>query len=296
MPMKLIMLLIALTVPLYLASGIYAIEAEESAIAFRFGKVVNPAVEPGVHWNLPWPFGRQFVAKTKTNLVTTVERIDPAKASSSSQSLWMTGGASLIQIRLNIQYSIARLDEFVLSHDDPITFMQLAAKKALTRFLASYNVDEILTTERQALRLHVQQQLQSELDAQQTGIQIKDLVLLELTPPKLGRVDRAFQDVQSARSDREREIENARSEKTQITLNAKAEAHQITSAAQSEATARVLLAQAKAERFRGLAEKFRQSPYATQQRLYLEQMSESLATGQLYVIPKKSAAADTLSR
>lgn len=296
MLIKRIFLLAAVVIPLYLATGLYAIEAEETAIAFRFGAVANPSVGPGVHWNFPQPFGRQVVAKTKTNLIATVERSVRPGSSARTKGLWMTGGASLISISLNIQYSIARLDHYVLSHDDPIGFMQLVAKKSLTRFLASNNVDDILTTERQTLRHTVQQQLQAELDTQQTGIQVKDVVLLELAPPKQGRVANAFQDVQSARSDRERDIENARSQRTQLTFDAKAKAHQIVSAAKADSTARVLLANGKAERFRDLAEKFSLSPHATEQRLYLEQMSKSLAVGELVILPKRSGAVDSLNR
>ena len=48
----------ATLVVLYLLSGTYSVQSDESAVARRFGRVVEGDVISGIHWNPPWPFGR----------------------------------------------------------------------------------------------------------------------------------------------------------------------------------------------------------------------------------------------
>ena len=91
--------------------------------------------------------------------------------------------------------------------------------------------------------------------------------------------------MQSARSEREREIENARSGASQIKFDAQAEAETIRSQTQADRFARVEQARAEAQRFRALAAERARAPDVTRIRIYRDIVPEVLQRARLYVIP-----------
>ncbi len=282
---------------IYAASGIYEVEPEESGVAYVFGRIVNPQVPSGIQWNVPAPFGRQVTMPTR---LTQVMQVGYGLESSDDvsmleqQDLWFTGGASVVEGRLDIQYRIAQLDRFLLSHDDPETYMRLIAERSITQFLAGLHVDDILTTQRQTLVMQVADALQAGLDAYDMGIQVQDVSIVHLAPPFSGGVSDSFRQVQSARSEREREIENARSGAAQIKFDAQAESESIRNAAQAERFARVEQARAEAGRFTALAAEQALAPEVTRTRLYRDVVPDALQRARLYVVPNDPDASVTV--
>lgn len=290
---KVVLLLVGLVFLVYASAGLYEVKPEESGVAYVFGRMVNPRVTSGIHWNFPPPLGRQFTMPTRLTQVMQIGYGDNFRTSvanpSGRQDLWLTGGASIVEGRLDIQYSIDRLDLFLLSHDDPEAFMRLTSERAVTRFLAGLHVDDILTTERQSLVRAVSEALQTGLDENEIGIQVQDVSIVHLAPPLSGGVSNAFRQVQSARSERDREIENARSGAARVRFEAQAEAETIRSQSQGERFARVERAKADAERFRALARERARAPDLTRTRIYRDVVPEALRRARLYVMPGEGA-------
>ncbi len=288
---RVILILASLLLAGYLATGIYEIKPEESGVAYVFGRIVSSEIPSGIHWNFPPPIGRQVQMPTRLNQVMQVgyggRSVSPANFAR-REDLWFTGGASVVECRLDVQYSISKLSDFLLAHDDPEGFMRLAAERAATRFFAGLHVDDILTTERQALVSNVSVALQAELDRNGIGVQVQDVSIVDLTPPLSGGVSNAFREVQSARSEREREIENARSSAARVVFEAQAESETVTSSAQADTFERVASATAEAERFLALARERAQAPEVTEIRLFRDIIPAALERAQLYVVPDDS--------
>jgi len=278
----------ALVLIIYAALGIYEVKPEESGVAYVFGRIVNANVPSGIHWNFPPPIGRQVIKPTRLTQVMQVgyrANIASGSRTSERQDLWFTGGASIVEGKLDIQYSINKLDRFLLSYDAPEVYMRLIAERAVSRFLAGLHVDDILTTERQSLVQGVANAVQADLTKYDMGIQIQDVSIVQLAPPSSGGVSDSFRQVQSARSERERKIENARSGAAKVLFDAQAEAETIKTRSQSERFARVERARAEAERFRALANEQATAPDVTRTRLYRDVVPNALQRAKLYVIP-----------
>ncbi len=289
---RLVLLLSLLAISVYAAVGVYEVKPEETAVAYVFGRIVQQKVPSGIHWNFPPPIGRQVTMPTRMNQVMQVGYGGPAVSPanlSGREDLWFTGGTSVVEGRLDIQYSISRLDQYLLSHDDPDAFMRLAAERAATRFFAGLHVDDILTTKRQTLVSQVSADLQSMLDENSLGIQVQDVSIVQLAPPVSGGVSDAFRKVQSARSEREREIENAKSGAAKVVFDAYAEAELVRSQSQAEQFARVERARAEAARFNALAQERALAPEVTETRLYRDIVPEALQRAILYVVPDNSS-------
>ncbi len=285
-----------LLLPLYAVSGFYAVEPEETAVTYIFGKMIDRNVEAGIHWNAPYPFGSQTVRTTKANLILSVGDTAPTLESFTfgARNLWMTGGASLVEIQVDIQYTITQLDLYETSHDNPEVFLDYVAQKMLTRSLVEQSVDDILTTGRQLLGSRIRQAMQDELDGANTGIQVQDVIVKSLSPPNNDGVADAFQLVQNANSDRYRRIEQAETQKNQMLFDAEAEATRIRNEGLADQFSRLETARGEVVRFTSLAEEWQKSPETMERRIYLEEMSEILNGVKVYVVPDKSAQSDSV--
>lgn len=293
---KILYSLSALIIPLYAVTGFYAVEPEDTAVTYIFGKMIDKNVEAGIHWNLPYPFGRQTVKTTKANLILSVGETAPELESFTfgARNLWMTGGASLVEIKIDIQYTITQLDLYEVSHDSPEVFLDFLAQKMLTRTLVEQSVDDILTTGRQLLGREIQQAMQIELDEAAIGIQVQDVIIKSLSPPNNDGVADAFQLVQNANSDRYRTLEQAETQKNQMLFEAEAEANRIRNEGLSNKFGRIEKAKGDVARFTNLAQEWQKSPQSMERRLYLEEMTDILKGVKVYIVPDKSAQSDSV--
>lgn len=281
----------ALLIPLYAVTGFYAVEPEETAVTYIFGKMIDKNVEAGIHWNVPYPFGSQSVKTTKANLILSVGETAPPLESFTfgARNLWMTGGASLVEIKVDIQYTITQLDLYETSHDNPEVFLDFLAQKMLTRSLVEQTVDDILTTGRQLLGSQIRFAMQEELDRAAIGIQVQDVIVKSLSPPNNDGVADAFQLVQNANSDRYRTLEQAETQKNQMLFDAEAEANRIRNEGLAAKFARIEKAKGDANRFNSLAQEWQKAPETMERRIYLEEMSDILNGVKVYVVPDNGA-------
>jgi membrane protease subunit HflK len=262
------------------------VEADESAVAYVFGRAVDRDVLPGMHWNPSWPFGRVVVAKTATNFVMPVGyRIDPTTGPPIS-SRWLTGDTNLVTVRLNAQFSLRSLADFTIAHEDPRELLRGTAESALTSFLMGERVDGVLGARRAELSTAVRTAVQEALDREGVGVSVQSVTVEELAPPQNGGVRGAFQDVQSASADRERLALEARAYRRQTLAEAEGEASRLRSDAQAARHRRIELARGDASRFHSLAVEHDRAPEVTEQRLYLETLERLLPGLQTYIIQK----------
>jgi membrane protease subunit HflK len=269
----------------YAALGLYSVESDESAVAFVFGRAVGRDLLPGIHWNPPWPFGRVVVAKTATNFVMPIGyRMLPGGGREPISDLWLTGDTNIVNARLNVQFSITSLSQFLISQEDPRELLRRAGERMLTRFLISEGVDGVLAGRREALREAVARGVQELLHAGGAGITVQSVTIEELAPPREGQVRDAFQDVQNSRADRERAALEARAYRSQVLAEAEGEAERLLSEARGDRHRRIELARGEAARFESLAREHDRAPRVTEERLYLETLERLLPNIETYVV------------
>ncbi len=269
----------------YVASGLYQVAADESAVALRLGRVVGRDVLPGMHWNPPWPFGRVVIAQTATSFIMPIGyRFQPRPDVSPISDMWLTGDTNVITARMIVQYRIKSLTDFVLSNDSPRELVRRTGERALAELLAGEGVDGVLTTRRNTIPTAVRERVQEVLDQLEAGIDIQSVNIEEFAPPVQGGVRGAFQDVQNAKSDRERLIHEARAQAAQSVAEAKGEADRIVNAAAGSKRARTEEAGGRSRRFAALAAQHATSPALTEERLFLETMEKVLGRTRNFVV------------
>jgi len=270
----------------YGATGFYTVPTTSLAVTRVFGAIVDAAVPPGVHWWWPRPFGqvdrvevtRTFLMPVGYFLQDDVRGIQPNVAMSS----WLTGDTNILQLRAKVNYRIADPAKFLFDTEAPAEILRYVAGAAFTEAASALPVDELLTSGRLALIERVRTRIQELLDRWGVGLQVLTVNLESVEPPS--SVVAAFQDVQNARADRERQISEAETYANGILPVARGEGVGKINQALAFSDQRLNRAHAEAQRFTQLALEHRRAPSLLERRLYLETAERVLPRVRRYVL------------
>lgn len=284
----LVVLVVAL---IWLASGIYRVGADEQGVVLRFGQWVRTE-ESGLRYHLPSPIEAVYLPK-----VTNVNRIEIGYRSAgegrrgdrdvSDESLMLTGDENIIDIDFTVFWQIKDAGEFLFKIRDPEVTVKKAAESAMREVIGRTELQPALTEARQQTEQATKQLLQAMLDEYQSGVLITQVQLQKADPP--APVIDAFNDVQRARSDRERLRNEAEAYRNDIIPRARGEAERLIQEASAYREQVVSLAQGDADRYRKIHEAYSLSKEVTSQRMYLETMEGVLEGARKVIIDGKAA-------
>jgi membrane protease subunit HflK len=263
----------AVLLGLWLATGFYSIEISEQGAQRLFGKYQGPPVEPGLHWYYPSPIGAKDVVAVNEIRSLEVGFRGNTDNPIPDEANMITGDQNIVVAQLLVQFRIKNLEHFLYRAVDPdgVTIKD-AAETSLRQVVGQRAIDDVLTIEKEAVQVDTQRQLQKLLDLYETGIDVTEVRLLDVSPPT--QVQDAFDDVVRAREDKERIINLAAAYREgQIPL-ARGDAARLTESAAGFKETRVAEATGQAERFLAVLEEYRKAPEVTRQRLYLEAIEE----------------------
>ncbi|MCW2248912.1 membrane protease subunit HflK [Azospirillum fermentarium] len=277
---------------IWLASGIYRVGADEQGVVLRFGQWVRTE-EPGLRYHLPAPIEAVYLPK-----VTNVNRIEIGYRSAgegrrgdrdvADESLMLTGDENIIDIDFTVFWQIKDAGEFLFKIRDPEATVKKAAESAMREVIGRTELQPALTEARQQTEQATKQLLQAMLDEYQSGVLITQVQLQKADPPS--PVIDAFNDVQRARSDRERLRNEAEAYRNDIIPRARGEAERLIQEASAYREQVVSLAQGDADRYTKIHEAYNLSKDVTSQRMYLETMESVLEGARKIIIDGKAAA------
>ncbi|CAO3422178.1 FtsH protease activity modulator HflK [Azospirillum doebereinerae] len=263
---------------IWLASGIYRVEADEQGVVMRFGEWTRTE-QPGLRYRLPSPIETVLLPKT-----TRVNRIEVGYRSAGDgrrgdrdvpdESLMLTGDENIIDIDFTVFWVIKDAGNFLFKIRDPESTVKKAAESAMREVIGRTDLQPALTEARQQTETSTRNLLQAMLDEYQSGIEITQVQLQKADPP--APVIDAFNDVQRARADRERARNEAETYRNDIIPRARGEAERLVQEASAYREQVVSLAQGDAQRFSKIYEAYALSKDVTAKRMYLETMEEIL--------------------
>ncbi|HJN74867.1 MAG TPA: protease modulator HflK [Myxococcota bacterium] len=251
---KLLAALFGLLVVLWLGSGVFVVNPGHSGVVFRFGAVAR-SVEPGVQVRLAWPIERQEIVA-----VGEVRRVE------SEPVRMLTGDTNLVDLQLVAQYSVEDAETFLLSARDPDALVLAAVLSAATRVVSTVDVDSLLTTGRATLQRTVKAEAQVLMAPH--GVRIDAVELAELSPPPA--VVDAFNDVSSARGDKDTIALAAEGYASDLLPRTRGEHRRRVELARAEAAARGAEVEGDVARFDGLQPTWKEAPEAVEGRLRRE--------------------------
>lgn len=241
-------------VVLWLGSGVFVVDPGHTSVVFRFG-AVERSVGPGVQARLAWP-----LESHETVAVGEVRRVESASLR------MLTGDTNLVDLQLVAQYRVTDPEAFLLSAEDPEALVLASVLSSATRVVSTVDVDSLLTTGRASLQRQVKEE--AELLVAPHGVHIDAVELAELSPPPA--VVDAFNDVSSARGDRETLALAAEGYASDLLPRTRGEHQRIVQSASADAASRRAEVSADVARFEGLLPTYERAPGATEERLRRE--------------------------
>jgi len=265
----------------YLASGIFVVEANEKAVVFRLGKagdVINPGI--GYHW--PWPIERV----RKVN-VKEVQRVEVGFWSQLDYNeelprYCITGDKNIIHNRYVIQYRIADPANFLTMGARVKKILFELAQATILESVAAKRVDPILTTGKSEMERVIKDGLIEKLEELNLKIQIVGVERQSAEPPQL--VKDAFQDVVNAREEKRTRIHEAQNYSNQEIPKAKGEANRMLQQARAGKFKQISSANGESERFMKLYQEYRRAPRVTRNRLFIEVIEQVLPRTRVMVL------------
>ncbi len=256
--------------------GLYQLDPGQAAIVTRFGRHVDTASEPGLHWRLPAPLERH-----ETVNVEKRERqefgfrgAEEDSARALMEASMQTGDNNIVRLSFVVRYQIKDAFDARYSLRSPVATLRDAAQAAVRDVVGRLTIEEVISTGRAVVEADAEALLQEILDGYDSGLLIDGVELQEVQPP--AEVRAAFDDVIAAAQDASRAVNEARGYENELLPRARAEAQELLSSANAYREARVAESTGEAERFKAIATEYRKAPGVTQKRLYLETMETIL--------------------
>ena len=263
----------------WLISGFYIIKQEETAIIMRFGKYVRTEIS-GLHYHLPFPI--EEVVKEATTRVRVIKIGGNKNNGELSEGWALTGDENIVNLELNVQWKIDDLKKFVFSVRDKEQTIYDAAQSAIREVISNRKLASILTSGRGEIEEETKKILQGIVDSYNIGVNIVLVQMLKIDPP--AHVIDSFRDVQTARVDKESEINKAYKYKNDILPKIKGEAGKIIEDANGYAISVVNKAKGDASRFNQIYEQYKNAPYITRKRMYLETMENIFSNNSAIIV------------
>ncbi len=290
---RLLIGLIVLPIAVYFLSGIYVVNPGEAAVVRRFGVVVEPRAEEGLHYRLPWPIDRADIVniaavRRESVGVTEPSGEDHVHDEPMDKFRALTGDTNTIDVEVIVQYQVRDPADFLLNVDyPPYRLIREAVRGSVTNLIANLPVDQVLTTERQRLQDAIRVDTQRRLDAYRSGLAIVNVNLQKAYPPD--EVADAFRDVASAGEDKAKATNEAQGYANSVVPKARGDAQQIMAEANAYAAQIVNTAQGAAQAFESVRTEYQTNSriygqQVTLYRYYLETMEKILPRVRVYVV------------
>jgi len=272
---KLIALLVAIIVGLWLASGFLIVQEGQVAVVTHFGKY-KKTLPPGLQWRQPYPIEHHEVVNIAQLRTFEVGFRGSASNKVLPESLMLTTDENIIDLQFVVQYRLhpEGAPSYLFRTTHPDESVRQAAETAMREIVGRKPMDFVLYSGRTEVAVEVQDLAQSILDRYDTGIQISTVAIQNVQPPE--EVQAAFDDAVKAGQDRERQINEGTAYASKVLPEAEGQVARMLQAAEGYRAKVVGDAEGDSARFAQIESEFAKAPDITRERLYLTTMGEIL--------------------
>lgn len=257
-PSAVIILAMLVAVVVYAYSCIYTIKEAERGVKLRFGEYVG-LVEPGLSWK--WTFIEAIIP---VDVQTT--RDLPAAG------FMLTQDENVVRVEMQVQYRVVNARDYIFSVTNADDSLSDALDSALRYVVGHANMDDVLTSGREAVRQQVWAELDSIIETYNLGLLVVDVNFKDARPPE--EVKDAFDDAIAAQADEERYIQEAEAYALSIEPRARGRVKRLEQEALAYKQQTVLDAEGAVARFDKLLPEYQAAPEVTRQRLYINTMEK----------------------
>ena len=259
----------------WLATGLFQINASDRGVIQRFGRFTEVRGE-GVSWTFPWPIDR--VTKVNVSQVNSVDY----------RSRVLTADVNLVEIGASIQYQNADPVKVLFEVKDVERTLAEVSESAIREIVGQASLDDVLGAARQQITDSARDLIQRTMDSYNSGIRITSVNLTDVQVPDA--VVAAQRDANRAIEDRERFSKEAQAYANDILPKAQGTAQRQIQDAEAYKAQVVSLAEGDVARFNSIYAAYAQAPEVTRQRMYIETIEQIMQQSRKILLDTKGGA------
>ena len=263
-------------------SGVRIVKSGNVALILRFGQLVGDTYEeqvhePGLLLAMPYIIDEVVIVPTGSVIEQSITTyFTPDTGKSSDGTYVVTGDEKIATLSASVKYLISDPVAYALNVSDISAMINGAVSNAMLCQAAQTDVDDLLTSGKDAFTSASVKQAAQALELANAGVTLTNLELTQVSMPS--EVRTIYNQVNSSTVYAQTIIENANNYRTTVIPYAQSSAStQIALANANKATA-VGDANTALVEFWGLVEEYRQNPEVVRTRLYSQKVSQLLQT------------------
>lgn len=172
-------------------SGLTVVEAHQEGAVYRFGRLEEKTLSPGIHLTLPRPFDRVDIRNTQSVSEVTVGYVSGEDADNlwtaghgdEEYKLLLGGGKELVSVNLRIEYHIEDLRQYLTGNANPEALLSAMAYEMITDRTINTDLNTLLSVDRAAFAENFREELSQHAVEKGTGLHVVSVVLESIHPP-----------------------------------------------------------------------------------------------------------------
>jgi modulator of FtsH protease HflK len=263
-------LIAAVVLAIWLASGFYIVIEGQRGVVLTFGQYAKQT-SSGLNWRLPWPIQSHEIVNLAQVRSVEVGYRNTIKTKVAKESLMLTDDENIVDVQIAVQYLVRDAQEYLFNNRRPDDSVLQAAETALREVVGKNKMDFVLN-QGQKIADDATPLMQSILDRYKTGIQISKVNMQNAQPPE--QVQSAFDDVQKAGQDRERQKNEGEAYFNDVVPKARGVAQRLNLEAEGYRARVIATAEGDASRFKQVLTEYAKAPAVTRERIYIDTMQQ----------------------
>ena len=235
----------------------YQIQEQEQAVLTTFG-VPKAVAETGLHFKIPFIQKVQKVNTTIQGFPIGYSMGDNSVVE--NEGIMITSDYNFIDVDFFVEYRILEPVKYLYNSEEPEDILKNISQSCIRTVIASYDVDEVLTTGKGEIQSKIKEMILKQMEEQ----------------PPTQEVMKAFKAVETAKQGKETALNNANKYRNEKLPEAEAEADQIIQDAEAQKQVRINEAEAEVARFNAMYEEYVKNPEITKKRMFYEAMEDVL--------------------
>jgi membrane protease subunit HflK len=262
--------IVAIIVAVWLASGIFIVIEGQKGVVLTFGQY-SRETGSGLSMRWPWPIQSHEIVNLAQVRSVEVGYRNTIKTKVAKESLMLTDDENIVDVQIAVQYLVRDAKDYLFNNRRPEDSVLQAAETALREVVGKSKMDAVLN-QGQKIADDATPLMQAILDRYKTGIQISKVNMQNAQPPE--QVQSAFDDVQKAGQDRERQKNEGEAYFNDVVPKARGVAQRLMLEAEGYRSRVIATAEGDATRFKQVLTEYAKAPAVTRERIYIDTMQQ----------------------
>ena len=274
----------------WVSTGLVQIEPYQQGAVYRFGRLSNETLDPGLHMTLPYPIDKVEIYDTESINKITVgyaakedsDNLWTGSHGTNEHKLLLGNGNELVSVNLRLEFKINDLTKYLRASSSPAAILEAKAYELITSKIIVADLEDLLAVDRAKFTEEYTAELRGMLSGQDIGLELVSVVLESIHPPL--EIAAIYQEVVGAEILAEAMIKQANSDANVTVTNAEAEKNASINAANAEYHNKVASATADVSEFNASVEAAAGNPDAYHYYKYLKAVSEAYGKARLVIV------------